>query len=398
MEGKRTIGTIRLENILSFGPDTLPFRLEPLNVLIGPNASGKSNLIEAFSILAYLSTDIQIPFRVGGGGREWLWKGSKESPTATLEVSVKLSSSRLLRYRLSFGDSVFTQPQLQIRDEVISDVNSSSHSEHPHKYYEYRKGRPVIRSKLGPESGQQLNSNYICETQSILSKWRDAYSIPEFILLASQLERIFFYRDFPLGRNSPARMPQQADLPQHVLEEDASNLAVILSLLQNQPQAREWIQYQMNELYPSIKHIHCRVLGGTVQIFFEEEGLSSNVPATRVSDGSLRYLCLLAALYHPNPPTLICIEEPEMGLHPDAIPKLAKLLVAASQRSQIIVTTHSDILVDALSDTPEAVVICEKVNGATQLHRLDPEELKVWLEKYRLGELWTSGQLGGNLY
>ena len=63
MEGKRTIGTIRLENILSFGPDTLPFRLEPLNVLIGPNASGKSNLIEAFSILAYLSTDIQIPFR-----------------------------------------------------------------------------------------------------------------------------------------------------------------------------------------------------------------------------------------------------------------------------------------------------------------------------------------------
>ena len=84
MEGKRTIGTIRLENILSFGPDTLPFRLEPLNVLIGPNASGKSNLIEAFSILAYLSTDIQIPFREGGGGREWLWKGSKESPTATL--------------------------------------------------------------------------------------------------------------------------------------------------------------------------------------------------------------------------------------------------------------------------------------------------------------------------
>ena len=87
-----------------------------------------------------------------------------------------------------------------------------------------------------------------------------------------------------------------------------------------------------------------------------------------------------------------------MGLHPDVIPKLAKLLVEASERSQIFVTTHSDILVDALSDTPEAVVICEKVDGATQLRRLDKDELQVWLEKYRLGELWTSGHLGGNLY
>ena len=87
-----------------------------------------------------------------------------------------------------------------------------------------------------------------------------------------------------------------------------------------------------------------------------------------------------------------------MGLHPDVIPHLAKLLVEASKRSQVIVTTHSDILVDALTDTPEAVVICEKVDGATQLRRLNANDLKVWLEKYRLGELWTSGHLGGNLY
>lgn len=87
-----------------------------------------------------------------------------------------------------------------------------------------------------------------------------------------------------------------------------------------------------------------------------------------------------------------------MGLHPDVIPKLAKLLVEASERSQIIVTTHSDILVDALSDTPEAVIICEKVDGATQFQRLNADDLKVWLDKYRLGDLWTSGHLGGNLY
>ena len=396
MEGKRKIRTVRLKNILSFGPDTPSFRLEPLNVLIGPNASGKSNLIEAFTILAYLSTDIQTPFREGGGGREWLWKGSREPPTATIEASVEGPFSRLLHYRLLFRESVFTRPQIQILDEVVSDENLDSHSEDSYLYYEYREGRPVIKPRF--ESEQPLDKDYISDTQSILSKWQDFSPAFEVRRLAFDLGRIFFYRDLPLGRNSPARTPQQADQPHHVLAEDASNLAVVLSYLQNQPKSRQLIQNRMSELYPSISHINCQVLDGTVQTFFEEDGLGSNVPATRISDGSLRYLCLLAALYHPDSPSLICIEEPETGLHPDVIPKLAELLVEASQRSQIIVTTHSDILVDALSDTPEAIVICEKVDGATQLRRLDPDELKIWLEKYRLGELWTSGELGGNLY
>ena len=112
--------------------------------------------------------------------------------------------------------------------------------------------------------------------------------------------------------------------------------------------------------------------------------------------GALRYLCLLAVLLHPEPPKVVCIDEPELGLHPDIIPVVGKLLIEASKRSQIFVTTHSDILVDSLSDVPEAVVVCEKVDGATQLRRLDGETLKPWLEKYRLGELWTSGAIGGN--
>ena len=66
------------------------------------------------------------------------------------------------------------------------------------------------------------------------------------------------------------------------------------------------------------------------------------------------------------------------------------------QRCQLIVTTHSDTLVDALTDTPESIVVCEKENGQTKLKRLDKKELSHWLEKYRLGELWTSGELGGN--
>ena len=119
------------------------------------------------------------------------------------------------------------------------------------------------------------------------------------------------------------------------------------------------------------------------------------MPATRLSDGTLRYLCLLAILCDPDPPPVICIEEPELGLHPDILPKLADLLIEASQRTQLIVTTHSDILVDAMTDRPEAVVVCEKHNGCTRMRRLGKDKLAVWLEQYRLGQLWLKGELGG---
>jgi predicted ATPase len=109
----------------------------------------------------------------------------------------------------------------------------------------------------------------------------------------------------------------------------------------------------------------------------------------------MRYLCLLAILCDPKPGPLICIEEPELGLHPDIIPKLADLLVEASSRTQLIVTTHSDILIDALTETPEAVIVCSKEYGQTQMERLSRENLSHWLEKYRLGQLWMSGEIGG---
>ena len=402
MDGKKFIQTIRLQNLLSYGPDTPKFDLEPLNVLIGPNASGKSNLIEALSILAAAPRDIQVPFREGGSVGEWLWKGSQDPfRTATVEVTVNtiFGQQTPLRYRLSFSE-IFGGFTLD--DEVVEDEHPSEPGGTPRFYYQYRSGQSVVRVDGEATSERQLERKDLESGQSILSQLR----LPGLSLgiavgvvhLTVTFNQFRFYREFPLGRNAPARLPQQADLPQEYLAEDASNLAVVLSYLQNQPQTRELIQRHMQEFYPSVSHIHPRVLGGTVQVFFEEEELNANVPATRLSDGSLRYLCLLVALSHPDPPPVICIEEPETGLHPDVIPQLAKLLVAASQRSQIVVTTHSDILVDALSETPEAVVICEKVNGATQLRRLDPDDLKVWLEKYRLGELWTSGDLGGNLY
>ena len=391
MKGMKLISTVRLENILSYGPNAEPFPLEPLNVLIGPNASGKSNLLEALSLLSAAPRDLQEPIRSGGGVGSWIWKGAPPRTTATLDVTLGILDPTL-NYRLSFMDN---WSHFQLVDEVVTDAPAARNGESQSSYYQYRSGNPYL-SVAGDSGPQILNSKDIVHDQSILSQRRDAAFYPQLWEVSTILSYLSFYRELNPGRRSALRYPQKPDSYQLALLEDASNLSLVLSDLLNQPSAKENVLERMKEFYHSFRDINVTVTGGMVQIFFHEGGLHQPIPASRLSDGSLRYLCLLAILCHPNPPAIICIEEPELGLHPDVIPEVAKLLIEASSRSQIFATTHSDILVDALTDVPEAVVVCEKVDGATNLRRLDSAELKPWIEHYRLGELWTRGQIGGN--
>jgi predicted ATPase len=228
---------------------------------------------------------------------------------------------------------------------------------------------------------------------SILAQRRDPEQYPEIAHLAGAYERIRIYREWAFGRNTVFREPQKADMRSDRLEEDFSNLGLFLSRLRKSPKAKTAILDGLKDLYEGVTDFEPVVEGGTVQVFFSEGDFS--VPATRLSDGTLRYLCLLAVLCDPAPPPLICIEEPELGLHPDILPKLADLLVQAAQRTQLIVTTHSDLLVDAMTDIPDAIVVCEKHEGKTEMYRLKKEDLTHWLAKYRLGQLWTKGQIGG---
>ncbi len=140
-----------------------------------------------------------------------------------------------------------------------------------------------------------------------------------------------------------------------------------------------------------------RVSGGIVQFYLHEERFSSPIPATRISDGTLRFIAMLAVLLSPEPPPLVCIEEPELGLHPDAVALMAEVLSEASERMQLVVTTHSDTLVSALTSRPSAIIACERPGDGTMLRRLDPERLAHWLEDdYGLGDLWRMGALGAN--
>ncbi len=400
MEGKNSIRSARLENFLSFGSEGEIMELRPLNVLIGPNASGKSNLIEAFRFLSAVPRDPARIIREGGGASEFLYKGGKAKPTAKIEVVISAADEKSnLRYQIAFTEA-------GQRFQMVEEMITTEYPDHTDEVYRYPFGSStqgqlvVYGTSIAMESGQITSrSNLIKQSvpvdanRSVLSVIKDPVRYPYLSDLDSSFSGIQCYAGWPLDRYGPIKNPQKVDLPTDVLWEDGSNLGLIFNNLP--PKTKQEIIERLKLVYESVEDIQPKIVGSTIQLFLYEKDLQHPVPATRISDGTLRYLCLLTLLLHPTPPPLICIEEPEIGMHPDVIHTVAELLVEASQHTQIIVTTHSEQLVSALSDMPEAVVICERDQDGTHLQRLDAESLKEWLEDYSLGDLWRKGELGG---
>ena len=378
--------------LLSFGLQTPALELRPLNVLIGPNASGKSNLIDVLGLVRSMPTDLQDAVQRGGGVEGWTWKTGSDSvyPAPSLQVRVQVANTTLVHH-ITFAGTTFPSA-LGVQHEQIL--------KWPNKIL-YESNLAKNRIAVGLPNGELVRTKYpeLHRTdQSALAQLRSPQTYPAITALGSVYDQIRIYDGWEVGRRSSLRHAQPADLRGDRLEEDFSNLGVFLNQMAAvRPDAKANIEEALGDLYERFSGYEVVVHGGAVQAFFAEgsRGTQIPIPAARVSDGALRYLCLLAILYNPKPPPVVCIEEPELGLHPDVVAGLAKHLRAASERMQLIVTTHSDILIDALSDTPESVVVFENHNGATQMNRLDPGELRVWLEDYRLGELWTSGQIGG---
>jgi len=384
------IHSIKLDRFLSFGESAAATPLGNLNVVIGANGSGKSNLIEAFDLLHNAPRDLQKPIREGGGVQEWIWKGYQGEGYPIANVTVvasNLPGRPTLRYNLGFSNPF---GGFDLMGERIDDADSAQGLESRRVYFNHMIVQADLR--VGGEI-RSLRSPDYDPSQSILAQRRDPDQYPEITHLAQNFEAIRLYRDWRFGRRSPARRPQDTALPNQYLESDGSNLGLILNRFQREPAVKARLLTALRKLYEGIDDYGVQIEGGTVQVFVQEG--DRTIPAARLSDGTLRYLCLLAILCHPKPPPLVCIEEPELGLHPDILPTVADLLKEASERCQLIVTTHSDVLVDAMTDRPQVVLVAEKDDNGTVLRRLDADSLKPWLEKYRLGELWTRGDIGG---
>lgn len=396
---KTLLSRIKLKNMLSFNEEGIDIELRNLNVLIGANGSGKSNLIEALSLLRTAPIHLASGMREVGGIATWLHKPQQETgstPIASIEVLTGITSSHReygipIKHRIDFTESGH---RFELVDEVIEDNDGAT----IYPYYKFRScsHEPMIAimDKVSQQIAFQLLS--VNSEESILSQRKDPDLYPEITQLSEAYKQIRIYRDWTFGRYSKVREPQKTDLRNDFLEENCQNLALVLNQIQKNPKIKKKILEYLKIFYPRFSDYTTQIEAGSAQIFFIEDNVS--IPATRLSDGTLRFLALLTALYSPTSGNLICIEEPELGLHPDILPTIAEILKEASQTKQLIVTTHSDILIDALSDTPESVIVCENTRGYTTLKRLDENELREWLEEYTLGQLWTRGEIGGNRF
>lgn len=386
--------SLKLDGLLSYPPGAEPISLTPLNVLIGPNGAGKSNLLEAVELLHATPTAFAAAIRDGGGVQEWLWKGKEANGKAAIETVVNGKPDPDLRYRLVFAPS---GQRTEVLDEAIEEVEKRSTNEKDvFFYYRYQKGHPVLNilDTSGDYVKRKLKREDLVPDESVFSQRKDPDLYPEVTWLGRQFASIQTFREWSFGRYAQLRQPQPASLPTDGLLPDSRNLGLILNELEHSDAGPEFNRL-LSRFLPRYQRFSTRIQGGTVQFYLHESGLRSPVPATRLSDGTIRFMAMLALLLSPTPPPLLCMEEPELGEHPDAVSLLADLFVDASSRTQLIITTHSDALVSALTDHADSVLVCE-YRGGTVLRRVESAKLAHWLDKYRLGDIWRMGELGGN--
>jgi len=337
--------------------------LGALNVLIGQNGAGKSNFVAFFGFLREL-----VEGRLGswvsnqGGSNRILHFGTKE----TTEIHTRIAFGNN-EYEFSLVPSkidtlYFTKEALWYGDDKFPIY--PGHTE----------------SKLKDQTGSDplRRADYI---YAAISSWR-----------------VYHFHD----TSDSAGVKRKGALHDNVyLREDASNLAAYLHMLRHQyAETYSQIVKTVRLAIPFFDDFDLRpepLRPDEYDIMLLWRQKDSDYPFTpsQLSDGSLRFICLVTALLQPNPPATIIIDEPELGLHPHAIVLLGALLRSASKRMQIIVATQSVPLVDEFSI--DNLLIVERENGETVFCRPNADEYNLWLEEYSVGDLWAQNVLGGRM-
>jgi len=248
------------------------------------------------------------------------------------------------------------------------------------------------------EGGEGVEEPKVLEsaTELAIFQVKDFHKYPTPYQLLKQLQEWTVYRNINVGSEAPVRLPALLR-PNVRLTDSGANLSSVLhSIQQRNRDIWEEILELLHTACPGFQDIRIPGEGGDGKVMlrwyeppFEKEGVTPNL----LSDGTLTFLCLIAILKSPDPPPLICIDEPELGLHPDWIKLVAEMMQSAATRTQLIVATHSPEIVARLD--PEQVIITEKENGETHLRQLDRRELEKWLKEFTLSDLWLAGHFGG---
>ena len=389
------IERLQVKGLLSFGPDGIDLPLEPLNVIIGPNGSGKSNLLKVLALLRAAPDNLSAYAMETGDVWDWFWQPSGYDANASIDVTAASSSSSAsTHHSLAFSphEDCFKVGREEFRHVMGSSIVNVVRADATGKVFLHGSETPTDGLIL-PIGKSVLSLQSDIRKSNTVSGLNERHAQLVFMFLCGDYSRIQLHRNWIFGDTAPLRQEQSAGSWGHWLFKHGENLANVLSNFS--ASNRDKLTKRLARFYDGIVGISTPVNDGKVSLLLEESG-DRHIPAARLSDGTLRYLSLLTVLLDPHPPPLIGIEEPELGLHPDMVFDLAPLLVEASERTQLVVTTHSPTLIDALTDHSSSVVACDKYDGQTRFRRVNPEALASWIGDRGLGEVWADGGIGGN--
>ncbi len=360
----------------------LDLSLRPLNILIGPNGVGKSNFISFFKLLNQLSEQTLKKYVSDNGYMDaLLFFGAKH--TERITGLVDFDNKNAYSFQLT-PDAAF---------EAVVEEESDSFNGISDQHKRYDKWHINYWTLSGRESTLKNQQGY------------RANHLKRFL----QSFKIYHFHD--TSAKAAIKSPSRVDDVQR-LYENGRNLAAYLFFLSNQhPASFQQIEKAVRSVAPFFQGFNLHPSPQNpdyIQLVWKStDDSEQNFFAAQLSDGTLRFMALATLLLQPAPPATILIDEPELGLHPSAIGKLAALLQKVSTRSQIIISTQSVELLNYFE--PDDVIVVEQesaqaarlVEGGppqprqSVFRRLDQEELARWLEKYGLGELWKKNVLGG---
>ncbi|MCP1715530.1 putative ATPase [Methanocalculus alkaliphilus] len=372
--------SIRIQGYKSIRDLTLDIRA--ITILIGANSSGKSNILSIFKLLnAIAKGRLKLAMSRGGGASSTLHYGSKRTGEMAIEVKLGPHQYQCVLAPAQDGHLIFTEERpgihLDLQPSFVRDQGTSAGVE--------GKGRSNWHRSIDAGGNWESSLSKLAEKGDPASRQ---------ILRTFNDLRVYHFQD--TSDTADVKGIQQIN-DNLYLREDGGNLAPFLyALSHTHPDHYTRIVETIQLVIPGFDDFTLRpMVENTNMMRLEWREIDSDYLflAHQLSDGTLRFICLATLLLQPDPPDLIIIDEPELGLHPSAIQVLAALIGSASHRTHVIVATQSAMLVDLFE--PEDVVVVDRLQGETTARRLNPEELESWLSEYSLSELWEMNILGG---
>jgi predicted ATPase len=358
-----------------------------LNILIGPNGTGKSNLLRFLELMSVAAKgDLSKYIQSLGGMGAIVWDGRAPHVSFSLACS---DSEAFDSYELELLYFSFTNLYL-INREVLtgrerkkSETGEIIHRE-PNKSL-YRKKILGGTREISPE---KINSQ-----ETILSSASEFFDFT--VGFKKYLSSFAIYQDVQVHQDARVRKPSVSRLEKRV-DSDGQNLISVLHTLYTTDREFERsvdraMQAAFGDDYEKI--VFPPAADQLIQMRVRWKSLKREQPAADLSDGTLRFLFLITALAGPDPPPVMAIDEPETGLHPGMLPIIAEYAVEAATRAQLILTTHSPQLLDAFTDKNPTTTVTKWVDGETVLQNLSGDDLAYWLKEYTLGTLFKSGEL-----